>query len=214
MRIAPGLICLGGQALFEQLRKTFGHEYFRGHCGPLSLAVVLHRRGVVESNRASGAAPLKTKPPRLAERLGCEISLRRRRCGGQLQHARDDRIDRHRRGIHDHGVVGGPERGDRAACVAPIALGDLQRKGGEVSTETLVFQLVIAPARPLFGAGGQEDLEGGGRGKPPCPCRGRRRPVPGARQRPAGAPAAPPGPPAWPRPARRPRPPARSGCAD
>ena len=38
---------LGGQALFEQLGKTFGHEYFRGRCGPLSLAVVLHGEGLL-----------------------------------------------------------------------------------------------------------------------------------------------------------------------
>ena len=66
-------------------------------------------------------------------------------------------------GVHDHGVVGGPQRRDRAACIAPVTLGDLQRKGGEVSIESLVFQLVITPPGPLFGARRQEDLERGGR---------------------------------------------------
>ena len=114
------------------------------------------------SNRASGAAPFEIHSHRRPCRARARLSLAGRRCSGQLQHPCHDRIDRHRRGIHDHGVVGGPQRSDRAACVAPIALGDLQRKGGEVSTEALVFQLVIAPACALFGAGRQEDLEGGG----------------------------------------------------
>ena len=88
-------------------------------------------------------------------------------CGNQLEHARDYRIDGHRSGIYDPGVVGGPEWSNRAACVAPIALGDLQRKGGEVSTGGLVFQLVIqlviTAARPLFGAGCQKNLKPRGR---------------------------------------------------
>ena len=56
-----GLDFLAGQALFEQFRKTLGHEYFRDPLGPLFLAVFLHGQGAVDSNRASRAAPLKLK---------------------------------------------------------------------------------------------------------------------------------------------------------
>ena len=66
-----------------------------------------------------------------------------------------------------------------------------RERAAKANTGPLVFQLLIAPAGPLFGAGGQEYLQRGVRGRPPCPCRARRRPGPGARRRPAGAPAAP-----------------------
>src|SRR5688572_11784813 len=87
-----GLDFLGGQAFFEKLRKTLGHEYFRDPLGPLSLAVILHGQGAVDSNRASRAAPLKNfKTSNLGNRTWRET------CCGQLQHTRDHRIDRHRR---------------------------------------------------------------------------------------------------------------------
>ncbi|HNT77242.1 MAG TPA: hypothetical protein PKH77_19695, partial [Anaerolineae bacterium] len=54
-----GLDLLRGQAFFEQLRKTFGHECFRGRFDPLALAGILDLSGVVTSSRASGAVPEK-----------------------------------------------------------------------------------------------------------------------------------------------------------
>src|SRR5690606_11306833 len=46
---------LGSQAFFEQLRKTFGHESFRGRLRPAIPCGHPSTRGAVASNRASSA---------------------------------------------------------------------------------------------------------------------------------------------------------------
>ena len=51
------------------------------------------------------------------------------------------------------------QRRHRSAGVARIPLGDLTRKGGKANIKTLFFQLLMTTARPLLGAGCQEDFE-------------------------------------------------------
>src|SRR5690606_17848636 len=52
---------LRGQAFFEQLRKTFGHEYFRGRTATRYPLRLPSARGAVASNRASRADPIESQ---------------------------------------------------------------------------------------------------------------------------------------------------------
>src|SRR5262245_56653223 len=54
-----GLDLLGGQAFFEKLRKTLGHEYFRDPLGPrLSLTVVLTGEGLLHRTARPARRPI------------------------------------------------------------------------------------------------------------------------------------------------------------
>ena len=73
-----------------------------------------------------------------------------------------------------------PQGGDLSGRIPQVPLGYLARKGGKANIGPLVFQLLIAPLGPFFGGRGEEYLEVPPRGRPRCPCRARRPPVPGA----------------------------------
>src|SRR5690606_12931685 len=80
---------------------------------------------------------------------------------GEFQYARDDRVDRHPRGVDADGVLGRPQRRNRAAGVARVTGQDLPQQTVQCNGSPLVLQLLIAPFRTLLGAGGQEYLPAG-----------------------------------------------------
>ena len=47
-------------------------------------------------------------------------------------------------------IIGRAQRRDRSFRVATVPFGDVLREGGEINTNTLVFQLLIAPSSALF----------------------------------------------------------------
>src|SRR5690606_12381737 len=81
--------------------------------------------------------------------------------GGEFQYARDDRVDRHPRGVDADGVLGRPQRRNRAAGIARVTGQDLPQQTVQCNGNPFVLQLLIAPFRTLLGARGQEHLPAG-----------------------------------------------------
>src|SRR5690606_24773441 len=80
---------------------------------------------------------------------------------GEFQYARDDRVDRHPRGVDADGVLGRPQRRNRAACIARVTGQDLPQQTVQCNGNPFVLQLLIAPFRTFLRAGGQEHLPAG-----------------------------------------------------
>src|SRR5690606_15600749 len=80
---------------------------------------------------------------------------------GEFQYARDDRVDRHPRGVDADGVLGRPQRRNRAAGVARVTGQDLPQQTVQCNGNPFVLQLLIAPFRTFLGARRQEHLPAG-----------------------------------------------------
>ena len=120
---------LAGQAFFEQLRKTLGHDCFRGRYGPLALTAIQAYKGLLSKT----ARPAQYLPNHWS------ISIRSRSFGSAdtlanpRQHLIHYIVDGHHRRIEDQGIAGWHKRRNRTTCVAPVTFGDLPRKGGKAN---------------------------------------------------------------------------------
>src|ERR1700693_1161558 len=67
------------------------------------------------------------------------------------------------RRIQNDRICSRHERRGGPCHITPVALRDVERKGGKGNTRVLFFQLLMAPPGPFFRARRQEYLEGGAR---------------------------------------------------
>ena len=178
---------LVGQALFEQFGETFGHTLSRTALRRDAWPAVrfLEPRELLTIGAASLPRPVgKSRPFSMA--IPCSKNFdqpaqgQSARCRPSSSTRSTTVADGQARRIEDHRILRGTQRRDGAGRIPQVALGYLPRKGGKANSRPLVFQLLMAPSGPFFGAGGQEDLEARPAGRPRCPCRARRPPGPGA----------------------------------
>jgi hypothetical protein len=149
-----------GQALFEQLRKTFGHVS-RCTCGAFYLSAdrLPRRKGVVASEPRILRSTTKTTRP-----IAYEVSARAVRPISTATTSRWASPSLSRMTASALASAARPR-----GRIAPVAFGYLPRKGGKANIGTLVFQLLMTPPGPFVGAGGQEDFDPGAWGKTTVP---------------------------------------------
>src|SRR6185312_16139801 len=166
----PRADALVGETLLEKLRKTFSHTFCRtltarpagSPCTSFNWRLVLPA-AQADANTARTSCSAPTRKTFSELRASGPRRRPQRPLDPELQHPVDDLLDRKTRRV-DHLRIGGRDQGGhRPGGIPRVPLGDLARKGGKASTGPLVFQLLIAPAGALLGAGREVDLEAGAR---------------------------------------------------
>ena len=152
-----GADALVGETLLEQLGETFCHTFTSRDADAAHVAEL----DIPRARQSDEHRPRHPGEAATRKTLRVEPELHNARARPNASTRSTTCVDR-KTGRVDHLCIGRRlQRARRTGRIPQVPLGDLARKGGKANTRPLVFQLLMAPQRPLFGAGGQEDLEVG-----------------------------------------------------